>query len=185
MNIGLDFDDVIARTHELKPFVAELLYGVRIAPEDFRREFVVGKGILTDEQYKMVGREVFSGKYEMEEVPEAALHLRLLAESGHSLRIVTNRSDEWRTLEPARRWLKRRALDIPISGLVYGSSKAPLCRGLDLFVDDDPPKLAELEGVVAHRLLFRWPHSEHEAMPRGASPVRSWRDICRYVESLG
>ena len=182
MNIGFDFDDVIVGTHSLKSQVAYSLYGVAIPLDCFRREFVVGKGLLTSEQYTMVGREVFSGKYPMEPVPGALDTISLLMGEGHSVRIVTNRSLEWKTLKPAQDWRAECGLDIPITGVVYGTSKAEACAGLDLFVDDDSIKLHQLVGVVPHLLFFCWPHNVHEIPPKNSVNVCSWTDIYNYIK---
>ncbi len=185
MKIGLDFDDVIALSHALKPFAAKELFGVEIPMISFKRKSVVGKGILTDEQYTAVGREVYSGKYEPKEVPGALDGIKTLQDLGHSVQIVTNRSDEWNTLEPAKRWLALRGLDLPITGLVYGTSKASACQGLDLFADDDSGNIRSLLGVVPHLLLFSWPHEGHLSPPQGAKMVYTWSDVLQYVKMVG
>ncbi|MEK7660150.1 MAG: hypothetical protein AAB343_03020 [Patescibacteria group bacterium] len=49
MKIGIDFDGVVADCGRLKTLGAKELYGVDIAPEKFKKEIVVGEGILTSE----------------------------------------------------------------------------------------------------------------------------------------
>lgn len=170
---------MIVQTHILKPRVAKDLYGVEVDSAVFRKDYVVGRGFLNSSQYAEVGRVVFSGAYPMKSVPAAIPSIKLLRErDGHRLQIVTNRSDEWKSLDPAKAWLKKHGLgDLPITGLPYGTSKASACGDLDVFVDDDPAKLAELADVVPHRLLYRWPQNQHLILPKGVVEVFRWSDI--------
>lgn len=180
MNIGLDFDDVIVHSHLLKPVIARSLYGVEIDPARFRKEFVVGE-FLTREQYQEVGRKVFSGEYPLTPVVRALETIDELLAEGHFLRIVTNRSHEKGTLQPALDWMREYELKLPITGVPYGTSKAEACKNLDLFVDDDSNNLHNLVGHVRHLLFFCWPNNRHEKEPESAVRVHTWADINRYV----
>jgi hypothetical protein len=153
-----------------------------IALDSFVREVVVGKGILTDEQYTRVVRSVYQGAYSIPAVPDALAYVPWLLRDGHSLRVVTNRSEAHQNLRCACEWLRDHSLNLPIIGVVYGNSKASACRGLDVFVDDDPNKLAELDGIVKHRLLLRWPHTKHQSAPPGVVELHSWREIYSYIQ---
>ena len=184
MNIGLDFDDVVASTNEIKSEIARLLYGVEIEKTRFRREFVVATGILTEEQYLTVAREAYSGKHLVSPVSGSIEGVQRLRSDGHQVRIVTNRSNEFGTLSVALRWLKEHGISIEVKGIPYGSSKAPACKGLDLFVDDDPKKLHELVGIVPSLLFFCWPHNAHESEPDNSVRVHSWAEIHNYIQQL-
>lgn len=183
MRIGLDFDDVTVDSHSLKPVVAKVLFGVDIDRSRFRREFVVGK-VLSEEQYLRAVREVYSGKYALPPVPGAIDGIRALQSAGHDLCIVTNRSEGHQNLKPALLWLKEHSLDIPVTGVPYGTSKAVACEGIDLFVDDDPAKLHQLVGVVPHLLFFCWSHNIHEREPEKSTRVHSWQDVLNYIEKF-
>ena len=182
MNIGLDFDDVIANSHSLKPIVARVLYGVEIDPSKFRKDLIVGY-LLTADEYLTVVREVYLGKYPMAPVSGALETIRLLQNEGHILRIVTSRSIEGGELVPAQVWMEEHHLDIPIVGVGYGKSKAEVCQGLDIFVDDDSVKLHQLVGIAPHLLFFCWPHNIHEVEPVNSTRVFSWEDIYRFVQN--
>lgn len=184
MNIGLDFDDVIAHSHALKPGIAKALYEIGIPEKFFYKEFVVGRKILTDEQYITVVRKVYNERHNIDPVPGAIQGIKSLLKTGHSVCIVTNRSDEHNNLIIAKEWLANHALDLPITGLVYGSSKASACIGMDLFVDDDPAKLQDLVGVVPRLLFFCWPHNIHKKEPKGAIRVFSWKEVCFHVDRI-
>lgn len=180
MKIGLDFDDVICYTHGLKPVLAKKFYGVDIPESLCRKDYIVRNNILTAEQYLKVALEVFSGKYEAEPVYKAIEGIRFLKQEGHSLKIVTSRSDKQGILESAKAWLRKHELDIPIVGVPYGESKARACVGLDFFVDDDPAKLKELVGTVENLIFFCWPHNQNEIPPANSLRVRGWDDIIEH-----
>ena len=59
MKIGLDFDGVISDCGDLKSKGAKILYGVDIPPEKFKKELVVGQGILTLEQYANLQKQIY------------------------------------------------------------------------------------------------------------------------------
>jgi 5'(3')-deoxyribonucleotidase len=175
LNIGLDFDDVTGHTHKLKSAIAHARHGVTIPPERYRRKFVVDTGILTEEQFVGVAREIYSGKHPVDPVPGSITGIQELLAEGHTVRIVTMRSGD--ILAPAREWLENRGIFIPITGVSYGGSKAEACAGLDVFVDDDSKNLHDLVGVVPHLLFFVWEHNAHEKEPDGAIRVHSWQEI--------
>lgn len=184
MKIGLDFDDVIVMSQGIKSRSAKDLFGVDIQPKDFRREKVVGQNILTDEQYTQAVRRVYNGTYKLFPVPNALGTIKFLQKEGHSLKVVTNRSKEQDTLRYAEAWLKEQSLEIEITGVLYGNSKARACCGLDLFVDDDAEKITQLEGIVPHRLVFAWQFNEHLPTPLGAQRIESWPEILEYVRQV-
>ena len=184
LNIGLDFDDVIANSHLLKPVVAKKLFGVEINPDRFRREWVVPVGILTNDQYVEVGKEVFSGKYPMIPVPGVLEYVSRLIQDGHKLRIVSSRSVVQGTLEPAIKWISYHSIDLPLLGVGYRMSKADACKGLDLFVDDDSTKLEPLVGVVQHLVLFSWPQNSEEIPPKGTVRVWSWEEAYQHITQV-
>lgn len=180
MNIGLDFDGVIANTHPLKAIVAKERFGVNIPPENFARKNIVGKGILTLEQYIQVGQEVMGGIYLMPEVADALFYINLLAGEKHSLKVITSRTESM--LDVANKWLYDHGLAcIPIVGVGYNIQKTKACKGLDLYIDDDLEKLLPLVGSVPHLLFFSWPWNISEKEPSGIIRVTSWWDIYNYV----
>lgn len=183
MKIGIDFDDVLAHSHLLKPMVARALFGLNIQPDSFQKDLILSRGLLTEEQYRIVGKEVFSGKYPITPVPDALVYIPVLIREGHLVRVITSRSSDQENLKPAKDWLKQHGLDLSVTGVGYGSSKAKACQGLDMFVDDDLEKLESVVGVVPHLLLFSWPHKTF-AVPKGVTQVRSWVEVYQYVNRV-
>ena len=62
MEIGIDFDGVVTDCGELKSFVAKRLYGKDIPPDNFKKEFVVGKEMLTHKQYRELQSIIYGTK---------------------------------------------------------------------------------------------------------------------------
>lgn len=174
MKVGLDFDDVVVRSHMLKSVLAENLFGIKIHPTKFRREWVLESGILTQEQYDHIGRETFSGKYPLVPARSSVKYINLLQENGHSVEVVTSRSYADKTLPPALEWFKAYNLDIHVEGVGHGLSKVEACTGLDLFVDDDIHKLLPLIGVVKNLIHFVWPYDEVTTRVDEVARIRGW-----------
>jgi len=183
MKVGLDFDDVVVRSHLLKSVLAENLFGIKIHPKNFQKKQILDTGILTQKQYEEIIRETFSGKYPLVSVRASVKYIFLLQENGHSVRIITRRSHADNTLPPALEWFKAYNLNIHVEGVGYGLSKTEACTGLDLFVDDDIHKLIPLVGVVRNLFHFVWPFDEHERLVDGVIRVNRWdilyAEICK------
>jgi len=181
LNLGFDFDGVLANSHPLKAVVAKEKFGVDIPPELFRRERVIAQGLLTREQYFDVGIEAMGGKHEIPPVEKAIPYMKSLMEI-HSVRIVTSRTGGM--LDVASSWLYGHGItDVNIQGTGYGLSKTSACEGLDLYVDDDLEKLLPLIGIVPHLLFFSWPWNMHEKDSQVIRVV-SWREILEYIERI-
>lgn len=179
MNIGLDFDGVIANSHPLKVIIAKKRFGVNILPEHFRRELVIERGLLTREQYRAVGVEAMDGSHLLPPVHESLMYLPVLLREKHSIRIITSRTEKM--LDIAKNWLAEEKIILPIQGTGYGLSKITACKGLDLYVDDDLEKLLSLIDKVKHLLFFSWPWNAHEKEPKGIERVSSWWEIYNYI----
>jgi len=182
MRIGLDFDGVISDCGTLKCEAALRLYGLSIPMERFKKELVVGGGLLTMEQYLALQDDIY-GKWEIAQhakpVPGVLEAVPELLRRGHEVRIITSRSGV--TLEVARNWAKLHGLTLDITGVGHGVSKAEAAAGLDVFVDDDLDKLEPLVGVVPHRFLFSWPYNGHIDEGATAKRVASWAELMERV----
>lgn len=179
MNIGFDFDGVIANSHPLKSIVAREKYGVEISSAQFRRKNIVG-AVLTADQYQSVNEAVFGGTYDIEPVKESLYYVQALRSHGYGLKIVTSRTGQM--LAAASNWLRQKNVaDIHIVGVGKEITKLEACKGLDVYVDDSVQKLAPLVGHVKHLLVFCWDYNSHEQAPAGVTKVASWYDIYNYI----
>ncbi len=178
LHIGLDFDGVLSDCGKLKSEAAKRFFGVDIPSEKFKKELVVGTGLLTLEQYRELQQIVYATRevgLKAEPVEGMLIHLPRLLEEGHRVRIVTSRSGP--QLEIAQEWALKRGLIVDFIGMGYGKSKAGAAAGMDLYVDDDLDKLEPLVGVVPHRYLFSWGYNRHLDETGVASRVASWQEL--------
>ncbi len=185
LNIGLDFDGVISDCGKLKSDAARKLYGVEIPSAQFKKELVVGRGLLTMEQYRRLQQIIYGTRevgFLAEPVEGMLTHLPKLLEEGHRIRIVTSRSGD--QLDIAREWCGRHGIALDFTGVGYGVSKAGAAAGLDLYVDDDLDKLSPLVGIVPHRFLFDWGYNRHIDETGVARRVASWEELHDRVTEL-
>lgn len=185
MNIGLDFDGVIANAGLLKSEIAKERFGFWVPPEHFKKETIVTKGLLTVAEYFDFTRSIFGEmKYgtRMKEVPRAIEHIQRLLQLGHQVSVVTSRAQE--SLEVAKAWCDQKSLQINIEGVGTGNTKAGACSGLDVFIDDDLDKLEPLVEVVPHRFLFSWEYNEHHETGAIAKRVSGWPDFFTAITAL-
>lgn len=185
MRIGLDFDGVISDCGDLKCKAAKRMYGVDIPSARFKKELVVGTGILTYEQYRQLQDTIYGTREYgmlMEPVTGVIEGIGRLRGDGHDVRVITSRDGEM--LQVAKEWAERKGLSLDITGVGHGASKAGAAAGLDLYVDDDFDKLEPLVGVVPHRVLFSWGYNEHVDAGDVAVRVSSWEELVGKVTSL-
>lgn len=185
MRIGLDFDGVISDCGTLKCLAAKTMYGVDIPSSEFKKELVVGRGLLTQPQYRELQNAIY-GTWEygqrMEPVPGVIEGIAALKSAGHDVRVVTSREDVM--LQIARDWAASRGLELPFEGVGHDKSKAVAAAGLDVFIDDDLDKLQPLVGIVPHRFLFSWGYNDHIVEGDVARRVASWQEFLERVDEL-
>ena len=181
--IGLDFDGVVTNCGKLKALGAKNLFNVDIPEEDFKREIVIGKSLLTPEQYKEVQVFVYGNMemgLQMEEVFGALDSIRELQKQ-HEIIIVTSRTKQF--ADVAHEWLRLRNLSLEIREVDYGKTKKDDTDGFDVFVDDDIEKLTDLIGHVPHLFLFDWSYNKEHSLPHEIQRVLSWNNLVTKIST--
>lgn len=186
MKIGLDFDGVIADCGRLKSEVALELYNAHIPPENFKKELVVGGGLLTLEQYRELQDKIYATRehgLKMMPVPEVFSYLPSLVKR-HEVSVVTSRGEAETLI--AQEWLNSQNPDVEVEfiSVGYGNSKALVVEGFDIFVDDDLDKLEPLVGLVPHLFLFSWGYNKHVSEDGIAQRVDSWALLNRRIVEM-
>lgn len=185
MNIGLDFDGVITQWGAFKSVCGKKLHGIDIHPDQFSRSTLVGNGHMTEEDYTKFKQDILCswehGQY-MEPVSGVFEHVEQLKRGGHSIRIVTSRSDI--SLNVAEQWAQKHGLALEFTGVGEGKSKAEACTGLDVFIDDDFHKLELLADVVPHLFLFSWGYNAHRDTGTVAQRIHSWKEFGTEINQL-
>ena len=185
MKIGLDFDGVISDCGKLKADCAKSLYGVNIPGSQFKRDFVIGNGWLTEEQYREITKAVYYTReigIHMEPVEGALSGVPKLVKDGHKVSVITSRRDT--ELEIAKEWSAKQGLPLEFVGVGYRNNKVQAASGLDVYVDDDLHKLEPLVGVVPNLFLFSWEHNQHVNEDGVAVRVPSWKQLCQRIDAL-
>lgn len=185
MRVGLDFDGVISDCGQLKSRGAQVLYGINIPPHRFKKEIIIGEGLLTAEQYRALQKSVYGTRemgFQMELVPGAKQHILQLINEGHEILVVTSR--EGIELEIAQEWARMQGISLTFVGVGYNKSKADAARGLCVYIDDDLDKVNPLVDVVPHRFLFSWGYNKHVAEGEVARRIESWAEFYRTIQTL-
>jgi uncharacterized HAD superfamily protein len=184
MRIGLDFDGVIADTSSLKQEQAKLRYGVDIPTEIFKEKLVVGRGILTLEQYRSLMRSVCGTReigLRMAPIGNSVDSLKSLQREGHDLLIITSREDS--ELEVARDWLAERGISIDFLSVGYGKDKVSAAEGLGAYIDDDLNKLLPLLNRVPRLFLLNRDYNATDEAPSGIARIDGWDEFLRHLSN--
>lgn len=185
MRIGLDFDGVITDSCHMKQEYLKQNYGLEMPPHLIKREIMVGRGLLTNEQYDKLNYEIaFSEDWakQMTPVPGMLTYLPKLLAEGDNICIVTNRSGQARDI--AERYLNTKGIFVPVYGMGKGASKANACKGLDTFIDDDLDKLENLIDIVPNRYLMSWSFNEHHETKDIAKRVLGWEEFYNDIQRV-
>ncbi len=188
MNIGLDFDGVIADSSHIKVDLAKKLFDVSISPDDFKREIAVEKKcLLSLEQYRFIQKEVYGSEQvglDMRPVKNALHFISMLSEF-HNIVIITSRSEEH--LRVAQKWSKRCGIDLPFIGVGHGVSKQEACKQseVEVYVDDDLDKLVEVGSTVPYKFLYGWPYNKHEKpSQQNVCRISNWPDLAIAITTI-
>lgn len=185
MKIALDFDGVISNCGKLKSAGAKKLFGLDIPANKFKREIVVGEGLMTLTQYRQLQESIYATHKigMMMEPVEGALHfLPKIISQGHTVRIVTSRDGQ--ALKIAKEWSSKNGFELDFVGLGYGISKAGATDGFDVFIDDDLDKLETLVNTVPYRFLFSWSYNAHVEVGHIARRINSWEEIYHTIQAI-
>jgi hypothetical protein len=179
MDIGLDFDGVIADGATLKSVVLKDRFGIDIAPELCKRKFALHEGWVSEKIYERMLRIVYEdGDMHalIKPVPGAIEAIHRLRMRGHTLRVVSARDPAAEVHVPP--WLESHGIGMPVTCVGRFGLKTEACRGLDAYVDDDLVHLIPLRGVVARSFLFGpQPGFRKSWMPNGIKRVAEWKPL--------
>jgi len=185
MKIGLDFDGVITDCGKLKSDGAKRLYGIDIPAGQFKKEFIIGRGLLTPEQYRRLQEFIYDTR-EMgllrEPVDGALFFLPKLMAEGHIVSVITSQTEVG--LKIVKEWSFCRGLMIDFVGVGLNKSKAQATAGLDVYVDDDLDKLEPLVGIVPNLFLFSWGYNQHLNEIGVAARVYSWEELYQGIQKI-
>lgn len=125
---------------KLRSEVAEKLFQVKISPKDYRKDKVIGNGLLSAGQYGKVSREVY-GEWEyvsrMEPIKGYEYFCDFIKNQGCRLIILTSIVDEM--LVCAKQWLRNHNIEFErIVGVGTGGDRTELLKdcGANVYVDD-------------------------------------------------
>lgn len=188
MRVGIDFDGVCHDVGWLKAQGLKEEYGVEVEPAACRRDIIVDeRGLLTDEEYSELQSIIYDEPEwaeRMKPLPGAEEYCRALADN-HYVTVITSRPPDSAAL--AEEWIRRElALDVPVTGVGFDTTKEAACRSeaLDVYVDDDREKLVPLQDVVPHRFFFRHGYNEHEDPGSVAESVWNWEAFMSEVRRI-
>lgn len=185
MKIGLDFDGVISNNGKFKSDVANKLYELDIHPDKFKKDFVIGEGYLTYNQYRYFQKVIYGTRelgFLMEPVDGAIDFIPKLLALGHTLLVVTSRTGMG--LKIAEEWSFSQGFRLNFIGVGYGLSKAGACRCFDVYIDDDFNKLKQLEDVVPNRFLFSWGYNSDVDTGEVAQRIDSWEEFFQVIKCI-
>jgi uncharacterized HAD superfamily protein len=193
MNIGIDFDDVVADSLSLVIRLHNQQYGTDFTQADFTSSnFEKIWGGTREEAIKKVDSFFASDQLkEISPIAGAIKGIKILKEKGHDLFIITGRSTN--DVAETERWLKFHFPDV-FKGVYYGNfftlnkesvyrKKIDICKelGIEIMIEDNLPTALECAVNGMKVFLFDKPWNPYPGLPSGVMRVHSWDEV---VDSL-
>jgi len=185
LDVGIDFDGIISDIGYTKSIVAKILYGVEIAPELCSTPLV--DELLTPTQHNTVRNIAYDSKNIIEHmrfVDGSVDNIRKLLADGHNLEIITTRYTDVSVINAYRLLECEDLHKIPIINLKKGEHKDEVCKGKDVFFDDQFRYLEKLLGVVPHLFLLNWKYNAHVEVPASINRVANWDEFYSCVNKI-
>ena len=159
--LGLDFDGVLANTPKRKAQLAYELFGIRIEPGMMEKGHVLGAGLLSPTEYRIIQSIVYEDEFgtaAIEPLRGARDVVARLKADGFKVLVVTARYGK--SLDNAKLRLTKNGFAIPIVGVGPNGKKSRKCEDVSVFLDDTAEQLHEIALKVPHRYLLGWKFNE-------------------------
>lgn len=177
LRIGVDFDDVIANSIQLKKEIAKELFDYDLNPEH-STSWTFHKSSLSPEQYGQIKKKAYLERMpHLQEKADAKEVLTKLFNEGHEIYIITNRSDE--TSAQAQTWLLNHGFHFNKFINVNEKKKAPVCRryAIDILIDDNYSEFRYLNSEQTRFFLFSSAANEDIETEPHLKRIGSWREL--------
>lgn len=191
MNIGIDIDDTIAKTHETalpyaKDFIkntlnknVEIDYSKVIDHNYIRDAFGI-----TDEEAERFWKEKYYVVLEnIKPIEDSISIIKKLKEDGNNIIFITARWDEKEgsAYKVSKNWLEK--YEIPYDKIIVGiDKKAPIAleEKIDVFIDDSIRNCVEVENVGIKSYLMTSSINKNNSS-RNVERVYSWKEVYKKI----
>ncbi|MBN2053161.1 hypothetical protein JW756_06675 [Candidatus Woesearchaeota archaeon] len=185
VNIGIDFDGVIADTWKIKVYLARKYFGMDLDPKNASKQRMLNQGV-SPEVYDQIFRRIMtsSKRYLVEPVPFSKDIINTL-HWGNKIYIITSRHDD--EINYIDDWLNHVGIKYHKIINTSDTSKNDAClkNQIRIFLDDDLYKLEEIRNDHIRLFLLRQPYNEDvEIKDKRITSVRDWREFYEKAKHL-
>ena len=184
MNIGVDFDGVIADAIKLKQKFFKQELGIDVNPEECSWEKLEGR--VSEEDYVRIVEGVIYGTelcLQMEDVPDAREVIRKLRKDGHKVYIITSRYDL--QAEYAEKLMEMRGVEY--DGMINTGKKPKrgVCEenNIGILVEDSPRKLVQARRPGMRAILLTRPYNADVELEEGIERAENWEEVYEILNS--
>lgn len=171
LTIGLDIDGVIADLHDKLLEIARKYTNI---PEDEKQEYKLRdmNGVSRDVENR-VFEELFK-THQIEDVPVVPGAVEIINswyDLGHKIILLTARAKHWK--EQTEKWLNN--IGLKYDQLVFDDNKGEQAQqmGIDIFIDDKPENVLDLQAHDVEALLFEQPWNQDMDLPQ----IQDWAEF--------
>lgn len=175
MNVGIDFDGVIANTPKLEADLTKKIYNKSIPVGMFSKKFVISSKLLTLDQYNNIEKSVLYSEHiglNVEEVLGAIEAIKEFKKRGILVKIYSDREEGG--IKIIKKWLFNNSLDIEIES-------ANNTVKLDAYVSDDLEKLVALKALTKSLFLFIRDSNKDVETGNIIWRVKTWKELLSHL----
>ncbi|MGM5485409.1 MAG: 5' nucleotidase, NT5C type [Nanobdellota archaeon] len=185
MNLGIDFDGVIADTVSLKIDYVKERYGKSISPEDTDKKKL--SSIIGTAEYEEMIDDIYISEKIMLTAPvvkSAGESIKKLREN-HYIFIITNRKDH--EINVMTRYLEYNNIsyDRIISSAGKSKEKACMENNIRIMLEDSPYQLERFSNKGTRLYLLLRPYNKDIRTHENVIRIDSWDDFIQDVMSKG
>jgi uncharacterized HAD superfamily protein len=181
MNIGIDFDGVIADTSILKIKYVKDKFKIKIAIKDSSKEKL--SKIIGKEEYAKMIIQTYPSK-EMENVPAIKGSIETLKKlnKNNKIFIITSRTNS--EVLTAKKWLKNNKITYTQIINTSNKSKSEVCKKykIEAFIEDDLDKLIEIKNNKMKKILLKRPYNLIKPKNKEITLCKNWQEILKVLK---
>jgi uncharacterized HAD superfamily protein len=180
MNIGIDFDGVIADTPKLKVQYVTEKFNIKINIKNSSKENL-SKIIGKDEYTKMIKQAYPSAAMNLVPAVKGCFSALKQLSQENKIIIITSRTDK--EVIAAKEWLKIHKVKYNLIINTSNKSKSTVCKKhyIDVLIEDEPENLAEIKYTKTRKILLERPYNVNPKISKEIIRCRNWSEILKVL----
>jgi uncharacterized HAD superfamily protein len=184
MRIGFDFNGVVINNTHTKTEVAKKYLGLSLRPEN--TTLATLGGAISRRDYEMVQDLTYGTSELLSAPPHSDTSRYYLERFMQTQEVFIVSRIQPRGVQFGKQWLREHWIkpDSLVSVGPGGDKRTVLRHNFDVYIDDDPEQLKELEGLIPNLFLINTPANRTLKTPWCMQRVNDWQELDERIAAL-